>query len=232
MENMRLTSSLKRILVRPGQRAQRILFGLNKGLIMSLDLRDDLQRKLGIWEHEISRFFRDRRQSIRSAIDVGASDGFYTLFFLKKTTATRVFAFEPSGDARRLLLLNLKANGLEGDPRLVLSSEVVGSSEIGAAKLEAIQGCVVTPCLVKVDVEGAEAEVLLGSGSLMDMPGLTWVIETHSLELEKECQALLRHRGYSATVVRNASWRPLVPELRPIPHNRWIVAERLGISQG
>jgi hypothetical protein len=222
--------SLKRMLLRPGQRAERILFGLNRGVVMNLDLRDDLQRKLGIWEHEIAHFFKGRRDSIRSAIDVGASDGYYTLFFLKKTAAVRVFAFEPAEDARRQLALNLKANGLEGDPRLTLSPQSVGSrSDASVARLEAFKSCVATPCLVKVDVEGSEAEVLLGAGSLIDLPGVMWVIETHSLELERECQMLLSERGYTATVVPNAGWRFFVPELRPIPHNRWIVAERADV---
>ena len=34
----------------------------------------------------------------------------------------------------------------------------------------------------------------------------------------------LESAGYAVTVIKNAWWRVFVPEQRPIPHNRWLVA--------
>jgi len=227
MYSLRVMSNLKNMLVRPGQRAQHVLLGLNRGLIMHLDLRDDLQRKLGIWEREIAHVFAKTRKEIHTAVDVGAGDGFYTLFLLAKTTAKRVFAFEPSREASRLLQLNLVANNMDRDRRLVLSAESVGAiAGSGSTTLGSLAGEIKTPCLIKIDVEGAEVDVLFGAEAILSLQDIIWVIETHSRELEQQCEDCLAGHGYDVVIVPNARWRSLLPELRPIPHNRWIVARR------
>ncbi len=225
MHHLRILSKLKSTLVQPGRRPRKILYGVNRGLVMDLDLRHDLQRQLGLYEREISHFFHQCAQRINTAIDVGAGDGYYTLYFLAKTSARNVFAFEPSEEARNRIQENLRANGLDHDSRLVLSSLSVSSRSEGATtNLESLSQTIETPCLIKIDVEGAEVDVLAGAGRVLGLPDVLWIIETHSRCLEEECDNCLTRWGYETVIVPNARWRAILPELRPISHNRWLFA--------
>jgi len=220
-----ILSRLKDALVPGGLRPRKVLCGLNRGLVMWLDLRHDLQRQLGLYEREISYMFRKYARNINTAVDVGAGDGFYTLYFLARTSATNVFAFEPSEEARRRMARNLQANGLDLDPRLVLDPRPVGAqTQVGAVTLDSIWERVRTPCLIKIDAEGAEANVLAGAGHILGLPEVLWIVETHSRRLERECVSLLSSRGHETVIARNALWRTVLPESRPMPHNRWLFA--------
>jgi Methyltransferase FkbM domain len=223
----RLLTRLKNVFVRPGRELRRIRFGPNRGLLMYLDLRHDLQRQMGLYEQEISRYLRRYARGIKTAIDVGAGDGFYTLHFLSDASVRTVFAFEPSGEALARLTLNLEANGFKQDGRLVLSSQSVGSHCNGVTTtLEGLSELIKTPCLIKIDVEGAEADVLAGAGRILGFHHMRWLIETHSRVLEEACHHCLSRWGYDTVVVPNAWWRAMLPELRPIAHNRWLFAWR------
>jgi hypothetical protein len=160
----------------------------------------------------------------RAAVDIGGGEGEYTLFFLKSTHAHRVWTFEPSNECRTRLERNLCLNGLNGDARLTVSSSFVGSS-IGQVSLNGLAAQLPFPCLIKVDVDGGEVEVLRGASELLRQRRIDWLIETHSLELEHDCRAILDRAGYTARVIDNAWWRTILPEMRPTAHNRWLVAE-------
>ena len=96
MAAMRLVPRLQMLVAPRGRRPRQIITGLNRGVKMYLDLRGASQIWVGLYEREIRKFFQLYAQQINMAIDVGASDGFYTLYFLTKTAARKVFAFEPS----------------------------------------------------------------------------------------------------------------------------------------
>jgi hypothetical protein len=65
---------------------------------------------------------------------------------------------------------------------------------------------------------------LRGTVGINKMPGVRWIIETHSLDLENGCIELLRSAGFQTRVIPNGWWRVFIPELRPIAHNRWLAA--------
>lgn len=231
MTTMRVASSIKSLVVPAGRSLRQVTLGLNRGLLMHLDLMHDSQRKLGLYEREVAGFVRSQARRIRTGIDVGAGDGYYTLYLMSKSSAQRVYAFEPSGAARSRIAENLKANGLDSDERFVLSAQAVGcSTGVGLATLDEIAGNLSTPCLVKIDVEGAEMDVLTGAARLLERTDVAWLVETHSRQLEDACVLKLTATGYTTKVVDKAWWRVLLPEQRPLSHNRWLIAVRR--SQG
>ena len=50
------------------------------------------------------------------------------------------------------------------------------------------------------------------------------LIETHSIALERDCCSYLQSCGYNTKIVPNAWWRSMIPEQRPLDHNRWLWA--------
>jgi hypothetical protein len=218
-------SWLKRSLLPRGEVPRKIPAGLLRGLTVQIDFAHGTQRWLGLQERELFRCFRKLSRGIGSAIDVGANDGMYTLYFLRKTSAQRVLAFEPDREILSQLRTNLALNSLSSDSRLEIIPDYVGASKsVGRTNLDSFLPWVVPPCLVKVDIEGGEGELLRGAQELLSLSGVRWIIEVHSRRLEAECLGLLHAAHYLTVVVPNAWWRVFLPELRPAGLNRWIVA--------
>jgi len=154
---------------------------------------------------------------------VGANDGYYTMAFLR-SAAERVVACEP-GPTMEQLLANAAANGYAMGARFTVERRFVGRSE-GSVTIGALLAGLPRPVLVKVDIDGGEFELLRSAEGPASLEQVRWIIETHSLDLEVQCDDWLRSHGYRTRIIRNAGWRRLLPERRPIPHNRWLVAER------
>ena len=124
-----------------------------------------------------------------------------------------------------LLRENLKLNSLAESSRLELSTAMVGESNgANRVSLDSLVGSMQQPCFIKMDVDGAEAEILRGTGRLNGPGGVRWLIETHSKSLESQCLEQLKAAGFETRIIRNAWWRALIPELRPIEHDRWLAA--------
>jgi hypothetical protein len=79
---------------------------------------------------------------------------------------------------------------------------------------------------LKVDVDGAEMLVLEGARKVLSQGDVDVLVETHSAALERQCIEFLSHCRYRCAVIPNAWWRRLIPEQRPIEHNRWLWATR------
>jgi hypothetical protein len=224
---IRPLSVAKNLLVPKGRRVRTLRTGLLRGSRFHVDLTSDAQLFFGLAERELVRSFVSCSAGIRSAVDVGAAQGYYTLFFLEKTSAHHVFAFEPADESRTKLLLNLRENGLDRSERLHLSSSFVDCfDDIHHCSLDSLLSVLTFPCLVKIDIEGGECRALAGAVRLLGQEDVRWIIEVHSEELERECLHLMRANEYRTERVARAFIRWIVPEQRPGGHTAWIVARR------
>lgn len=220
-----LRHHLKTLLLPSGRAVRTIQTGILAGLAMDLDFAHDTQRWLGLQERELNEWFLRLSRGIHTAVDVGASDGLYTLYFLAKTPAQRVFAFEPASDSIMRMKKNLALNGFENDPRLVLVPQMAGApASEQSVTLESFLDSFQFPCLIKVDIDGGEVSLLEGARKLLASMAARWIIEVHSPRLQEQCLEILRLANYRTMVVRNAWWRHFIPELRPGDLNQWIVA--------
>lgn len=225
LKELAAVRSIKQHFFPPGRMPWTIPFGPWRGIRLVLDLNGQTQYFLGLYEHEVQRWLCRFCKESRTFIDIGASEGYYTLFVLKKTGVSKVIAFEPLGESRELLDQNLRLNSLSKSSRLEISTQFVGAlDKLGHCTLDSIAEMILFPCTVKMDVEGAELEILRGASSFLKHPGSFWIIETHSQELEQQCVQLLSWAGLTVRIVKNAWWRRLIPEGRPLAHNRWLVA--------
>jgi methyltransferase FkbM-like protein len=226
-ENRGLKLWAKHWLLPVGRSPRRVRAGLLAGLHMQLDLTHHTQRWLGLQERELYAWLRGLSVDIRSALDVGANDGMYTLYFLARTSASKVFSFEPSTESLAELKENLALNDLSENHRLEIISKKVGSTATGEwITLDSFASRIRPPCLVKVDIDGGEGELLRGAQTLLQARGMRWIVEVHSKSLEQQCLQILKEANYRTVVVPNAWWRHVVPELRPGELNHWLVAFR------
>jgi hypothetical protein len=226
-ENHGLKSNLKTWLLPAGKSPRRLPLGLLAGLTMELDFAHQSQRWLGLQEREVYGWIRRLSKGIRTAVDVGANDGMYTLYFLSSTPAKRVLSFEPSPESLAELRTNLALNRLSRDVSLEVVPKKVGCAIDGDwTTLDSLAESIELPCLVKVDIDGGEADMLRGAYNLLCSSDTRWIVEVHSKALERDCLRILRDAGYQTHVIPNAWWRHIVPELRPSEVNHWLVAFR------
>lgn len=222
----RVVRTLKRWLVPPGRRSRRIRFGEFRGLYMKLDLRTQTQVWLGLFEREVQPWLRHLSRGLGSAIDVGAAEGEYTLYFLARTRADPVVTVEPLAESLQLLQTNLALNSFDRSTRLLVVTESIGTPGWGrGVGLAQLLNGKPRPCLVKIDGDGSELDILESAGELLRDPDIRWLIETHSAELERGCARLFEQAGRPGRIVYNAYWRRWIPEQRDLAVNRWYVVD-------
>jgi len=212
---------LKKLIVPEGRQLRKIRGGVAKGMFMELDLRSQSQRYWGFDEREILAPIQRLGLACKSLVDVGANDGYYTMSFLR-SQAERVVACEPS-PVVNLLLRNAASNGYQMDQRFSVISKPIGRGP-GCLSITELVSNLPRPIFLKVDIDGGEYDLLTSAEGCTFISETRWLIETHSPELEERCIRWLQSHGHRTQIIHNARWRVLLPELRPIPHNRWLMA--------
>jgi hypothetical protein len=119
----------------------------------------------------------------------------------------------------------LQLNNIDNSGRLQMSTKYVGTeNNASELSLDSLEARLDWPCLIKMDVDGHEEEILKGAKALNSRCGVRWLIETHSAQLEAACRQNLSSNGFSTRVIPNAWWRLILPEQRGSVHNRWLAA--------
>jgi FkbM family methyltransferase len=155
--------------------------------------------------------------------DIGAHCGYTALIAAQAISpAGRCVAFEPNPRNRRLLELHLKWNhvtnvavlpyaisktdgemsfGWESNQRASSIASHLGG-EGWQVPVRHVDGLIASgespaPTLLKIDVEGAELELLRGAAQLLaNQPELLIILSTHTAALHDACCALLRKAGF------------------------------------
>jgi FkbM family methyltransferase len=175
---------------------------------------------LGSYEYHKRKAFEKRVAKGSVVFDIGANAGFYTLLAsVLVGPQGKVYAFEPVPRILRYLKEHLRINGMKN----VCVIEAAVADCVGVAHFDAgpnpctghlaADGCLkvrtvsldemvrrgelLPPDYMKIDVEGAEANVLLGAKSVLTALHPTIFLATHGKELHSTCCELLRSLGYS-----------------------------------
>ncbi len=213
--------AIKRVLGLKGIKQVKILAGPARGLVMTLDFSGHTPLFLGTFEWELHRFFRDAMRGADLLFDIGGYIG-YDALMLAANCGGRVITFEPDPERRPALLDNIAHNtGIAS--RIIVSPLAVGAEmAAGATTLDMISAEVGAPDFIKLDIDGGEVDALRGGLSMLRRRRPHVVVETHSLELERECGALLVECGYRPIIKHNRRiWRE---HRAGAPHNRWLLA--------
>lgn len=217
---------MKKALFGKERGVRKIKYGAASGIEMDIDPDTKLQRLLGLDEREIQPEFTEFARKSSHYIDVGASDGYYGLIYKKFNPQGQVFLIEAdpklAPEQRHNMEMNAAGAGVE-----YLSLFVASHDDERHISIDAIaQKVNPTGLFVKIDVEGAELDVLHGMKDSLANRACHVLIETHSKELENQCMEFLQGYGYYCKIIDNAWWRSIVPESRQIEHNRWLAATK------
>jgi hypothetical protein len=216
---MRLVKRALKTILFPSAGPRRLPVGLARGIRMHIDFTTQTHHYFGLYEVELNRHLRRiLRRGVRS-FDVGVQHGYDSLLIAKLTRA-RVAAFECDDacfeEMEQNFALNPQLRALIQPVRGIVGN---GQGEIRLDQWAYNDGWV--PDFIKLDIDGGELDALRSAERLLRtrMPSL--LVEVHTRELEQECGHLLIEHGYRPTIV-NA--RRLLPDHRPIEHNRWLIA--------
>jgi len=209
-----------------GRQPRTVLSGLFAGLRLQLDLRQgDGQIWAGLYEQEIFADVRRLMNGCRSVVDLGAAKGDLTIWSLLQPGIEHVVAVEPQATERVQLQSNLLLNRLSTDARLRLHAGFAGQGAPPEWQtLDELASGLPAPLFIKIDIDGPEAQVLDTGRNTLAKQDCRLLIETHSPEAESGCIERLTALGYQTRIIFPAWWRIVIPEHRPIPHNRWLSA--------
>ncbi|MBV9357982.1 MAG: FkbM family methyltransferase [Chloroflexi bacterium] len=132
---------------------------------------------------------------------------------------------ESDGRLEAVIRRNIRANRLESliEPRVAM----VGDGRPGTVSIDQLASEHFMPGFVKMDIEGAEASALRGAPCTLSRCD-RWLIETHGLDVENECLALLADHGFRVELQNTRRW---LADHRPTEHNRWVIAVRSTAGQ-
>ena len=205
-------------------RLHRIPFGPLKGKIIFMSLPISLRMWFGIDEPWIARLCKSLVRPSDVVYDIGAHIGYTTLLFAHFLDSTGiVHAFEILPSTADYMLKTVKANNIRNITVHVVglgAEEKIFVLPVGNTGMTSIlekpqegQKCepckVVTldtymnenglplPNLIKIDIEGAEIECLMGSTKLINKCRPTMIIAFHSKKLLRQGYELLRSLDYN-----------------------------------
>ena len=209
-----------------------VWFGPFRGARIVMNPRHSLRKILGLYEPELNSWIETALRRVTRVIDVGANDGYFAFgcaaAFHRLGKRGSIVAVEPqkqhvhdlrasilrqAGKAVEIQIIEAMA-GREAGPNQVTLDQLAGS--FGLEQLR-------QNTLIKIDVEGAELDVVAGAETWLH-PGNHFLIEVHESAF---VSALLETFAAHCVPLRQIHQRPLSllgRESRE-PDNCWLVSE-------
>lgn len=191
--------------------------GVNSGLSWSVPTR--MNFLTGRYERALSNFLASLIHRDEIFWDIGAHFGYYSLLAARRIVGGCVYSFEPSTENLWFLNHHRAWNNLSNiiiHP--IALSAVVGESQFGGTgtgdgrlgvgrykvPMTTIDHLIETgqcrvPTLLKMDVQGAEADVLRGGRETFLANDILMLIATHGDSIHHECVSILREYQYEIT---------------------------------
>lgn len=205
----------------------RVWRGPFRGARVVMNPRVSLRKIFGLYEHELNSWLEQTLRRVTRVLDVGANDGYFTFgcaaAFRRRGAAAEIVAFEPQARQVVALRASLEEQRTSGINFEVVQALVGRDALPGMTTLDALRRGNRTNTLIKIDVEGAELDVIHGAHSWIN-PTNAFLIEVHRFEYLDLITRHFTERGISM----------LRLDQRPLPilgrgarevDNWWLVSE-------
>ena len=205
----------------------RIWRGPFRGATVVMNPRASLRKAFGLYEHELNAWLERALGRVSRVIDVGANDGYFTFgcaaALLRRGAGADIIAFEPQAQhvtALRAAAARHRRGGVRIDIRQAMVGSGVGE---GTTTLDAIVAPDRQNTLIKIDVEGAELDVIGGAGSWMQ-PSNLFVIEVHRRPFLAQLKDSFSARGLTLQQIDQHPLPLLGRDVRDAD-NWWLVSD-------
>lgn len=207
-----------------------ILRGPFRGARVVMNPRHSMRKILGLYEHENNAWLDRALRQVSNVMDVGANDGYFTFgcaaAFRRLRKQGRICAFEPEVLHLEVLRRSIAAQG-SADARIDVFPLFVGrESREGMTTLDDLPIRPRKNWLVKIDVEGAEIDVIEGAQDWLDSSNL-FIIEVHDRNFIAPLLEMFQRRGLELCLVDQRPLPILGRENRDI-RNWWLVSRLPG----
>jgi hypothetical protein len=206
----------------------RILRGPFRGARIVMNPRESMRKIFGLYEHELNGWLENALKRVTRVLDVGANDGYFCFgcaaAFRRLGINGTITAFEPQVKHAHTLRESLAAQGRQDIPIEIVQALVGQEERDGMTALDALA---VTPperrqTLIKIDVEGAEVDVVMGAQTWMD-PSNLFVIEVHQEAYLAQLKELFSAHDHKLRQVEQRALPLLGLEVRDTA-NWWLVS--------
>jgi len=206
----------------------RVLRGPFRGAKPVMNPRHSLRKMMGLYERELNDWIEDALKQVSSVVDVGANDGYFAFgcaaAFRRLGKSGRIVAIE----AQTQHIEKLK-HSLSGEISDLVSIELIHAfagreSGNGFVRLDELDPTFRRhKTLIKIDVEGAEIDVIEGAKDWMH-PDNLFLIEVHHEEYLTKLRQIFDGAGLKLIQIDQQPHPILGRECRDIG-NWWLVSE-------
>ena len=186
--------------------ALRIWRGPFRGASVVMNPRHSFRKVLGVYEHELNEWLTHALPKVTRVIDVGANDGYFTFgcdaAFRRHGTRGRIIAIEAQQQHVEQLRAGQQRTGIDLQ---IIQAFAGAQSRDGFVTLDALDVPDRDRTLIKIDVEGAEEDVIAGAQQWL-RPSNQFLIEVHSEAMLPRLKAVFAAKGLP---LRQISQQPL-----------------------
>jgi Methyltransferase FkbM domain len=191
-----------------------ILRGPFRGGTFVANPRNSLRKIVGLYEAELNPWLTLALSETTQFIDVGANDGYFLAGCIaamrRQGRKVKGIACEPDPASVANLRRLLNGAGISGPDVTIVEKFAGRVDDQGTATLDSFADRLspTERTLIKIDVEGAEVDVLLGAKTWM-VPSSIFVVEVHSEDLLTSVSKLFADSGLD-TVLKPLGRLPII----------------------
>lgn len=203
----------------------RIWRGPFRGASVVMNPRHSLRKVIGVYEHELNQWLERTLPAVSRVIDVGANDGYFTFgchaAFKRLGTQAEIVAIE----AQQQHIDQLEASRREhqGLDLKIIHAYAGAQTREGWVTLDSIATADRDRTLIKIDVEGAEEDVIAGAEQWL-RPSNQFLIEVHAEAILPRLKATFAAKGLNLLQVDQRPLWWLGRETRELG-NWWLVSD-------
>jgi len=211
----------------------RIWRGPFRGARIVMNPRDSLRKIFGLYEHELNGWLEQAFRRVTRVVDVGANDGYFTFgcgaAFKRLGKSGEIIAIENQDQHIVKLRSSIEEQGQTNVTYQLVQAYAGREDKPGHVTLDSLgKPGQQTNALVKIDVEGAEVDVVEGGRKWIN-PSNYFVIEVHEDRFLQQLKTIFAERGHTLLQVNQHPVPLLGREQREL--NNWWLASDLGAKR-